>query len=64
MVFNARLSNDRIIAITGLKLTRSDPVFQLVALYFSEIPCQGIFNGIGYNLIELNPCGLFHATPY
>jgi hypothetical protein len=24
-------------------------VFQLVALYFSEIPCQGIFNEIRYN---------------
>jgi hypothetical protein len=34
----------------------------LVALYFSEIPCQGIFNVIGYNLIELNPWELFHAT--
>ena len=48
----------------GLKLTRSDPVLQLVALYFSEIPCQGIFNVIGYNLIELNPWGLFHAALY
>jgi len=35
------------------------PVLQLVALYFSEIPCQGIFNVIGYNLIELNLWGLF-----
>ena len=48
----------------GLKLTRSDPVFQLVALYFSEIPCQGIFNEIGYNLIDLNPWGFFHAALY
>jgi hypothetical protein len=64
MDFNPDLSREWIIAIMGVKLTRSDPVFKLVALYFSEIPCQGIFNEIGYNLIELNSWGLFRAAPY